>query len=125
MKKNDLILIGAILVVAVVGLLGMEIYKKLATEDEPYVSVTIDGIEKDTYSLLEDREETYEFENGSYNVLQIKDGYAAIIEADCPDQICVNHKHIKYSGETIVCLPNKLVVEVKNAKESEVDGATH
>lgn len=47
-----------------------------------------------------------------YNVLQIKEGEVSITEADCPDLICVHHKPVSRQGETIVCLPHKLLVEV-------------
>ena len=46
-------------------------------------------------------------------------------KADCPDQICKNHKPIRKSGETIVCLPHKAVIEISSEEdESEMDGIT-
>ena len=47
------------------------------------------------------------------NILVIKDGKAFIESADCKNQICVNHKPISKTGETIVCLPHKVLVEIK------------
>ena len=44
-----------------------------------------------------------------------------MIEADCRDQLCVNQKAISADGESIICLPNKIVVEVESDKESELD----
>ena len=46
------------------------------------------------------------------NIIIIKDGKASMAKADCPDKICVNHAAISKKGETIVCLPHKVVVEV-------------
>ena len=34
-------------------------------------------------------------------------------EADCPDQICYSPEFVSKPGETIVCLPHRVVVEVK------------
>ena len=34
-------------------------------------------------------------------------------EADCPDKICVNTGKISKIGETIVCLPHRVVVEIQ------------
>ncbi len=67
--------------------------------------------------LIDDQEEltrnNTDLNSGSwYNVLLIKDGQASMTEADCPDLICVHHKPVSREGETIVCLPHKLVVEV-------------
>ena len=37
-----------------------------------------------------------------------------MISADCPDKLCVHQHAISANGETIVCLPNKVVAEVKD-----------
>ncbi|SEK95084.1 hypothetical protein SAMN02910377_02258 [Pseudobutyrivibrio ruminis] len=125
MKKNDLKLIVTVLVVAVVFWLGMSLYQKYNTTNQAYVLVTIDGVEYGKYPLNKDITERIEFEDGSYNVLEIKDGEAQISEASCPDQICVNHMHIHYSKEMIVCLPNGLIAEIVNGEERDIDGSTH
>jgi hypothetical protein len=38
-------------------------------------------------------------------------------QADCPDKLCVHQKAISATGETIVCLPNKVVVEIAGETE--------
>ena len=55
------------------------------------------------------------------NCMIIKDGQADMIEADCPDQICVDHKTISKNKETIVCLPNKVIVEIVGGEDVEMD----
>ena len=45
-------------------------------------------------------------------ILVISDGKADMESADCPNQICVHHSAISHIGETIVCLPNRVVIEV-------------
>lgn len=64
-------------------------------------------------------------QDGETNVIVIKDGEVYMETANCPDQICVQHRHIRYSGESIVCLPHRLVVEIESedekTKEKEVD----
>ena len=46
------------------------------------------------------------------NVLIIKDGYADMTDASCPDGLCVRQHKINESGESLVCLPNKVTVTV-------------
>ena len=46
------------------------------------------------------------------NVVSVKDKAVFVSNADCPDKICVKHREISRVGETIVCLPHKLVVEI-------------
>ena len=125
MKKNDIILIAIILAVALACLLGMKIWQKHNTNSDAIAVVTIDGDIYGEYPLSEDASERIEFSDGGYNVIAIADGYASVTEASCPDQICVHHNHIRYSGETIVCLPHKLVVEVRGGEDNGIDGSTY
>ena len=117
MKKNDVILIGVILVLAAAGLLYM--YSSQKTGD--MVVITVDG--KVYKELPLDKDTTVEIEgiNGT-NLLQIKNGYADIIEASCPDAVCVHSKAINHNEETIVCLPNKVIVKVQSNDNSGLDG---
>ena len=73
------------------------------------VIVRIDGVETARYSLSESGR--YEL-NGGTNILVIEDGAAYMLQADCPDHICVSQGKIRYTGQCITCLPNKLTVTV-------------
>ena len=42
--------------------------------------------------------------------------------ADCTDQICVNHRAVSREGESIICLPNQVVISVTDGEEAELDG---
>ena len=55
------------------------------------------------------------------NTLVIENGAARVVEASCPDQICVNQGAVRYEGESIVCLPHKLVVTVEGGRPNDVD----
>lgn len=117
-KRNDIILIVVLFIFAIMTIVLMV----LEQEDGARVLVKIDGQIEREFSLFDDTTYNIEFEDGSYNVLVIEDGYVQIIEASCPDQICVKHREISKSGETIVCLPNKLVIEIDSEYQSEIDG---
>lgn len=118
MKKNDWILIASILVIAGIGFL---IYTILGKQTAGLVKVTIDGELFGTYSLEKDQE----IRINETNHLLIEDGHADMIEADCPDQICVDHKTISKNKETIVCLPNKVVVEIVGGEDTEMDAVAN
>ncbi len=78
------------------------------------VVIRVNGEEVSRYSLFVDRDFTVgDVESGSYNTVVIRDGSVYVSEAGCPDKICVEHRPISKSGETVVCLPLKLVVEVE------------
>ena len=55
--------------------------------------------------------------DGHYNIVQVEPGRICIREADCPDRLCAKHAAIRNSGETIICLPHKLIVEVRDETE--------
>lgn len=59
--------------------------------------------------------------NGGTNVLVIEDGVAYLNYSNCPDHTCERTGIIRYVGQTIVCLPNRLIVTVKGASDGGVD----
>lgn len=107
MKKNDFILVAVLLLVAVAG---FALFKALQIGGDTAV-VLIGGEEYMRLPLSVDREERIETEQGT-NVLVISDGKAYVREADCPDGICAAHRPIANVGETITCLPHKVVVKI-------------
>ena len=122
--KNDLLLIGGALVLALVAYLIMTFFQGQATHNAKAV-VTIDGKLYGSYCLAEDTIEKIELPDGSYNMLEIKEGKADITEASCPDGICVNHRAVSKQSQSIVCLPNKVVVEIESGEEPELDAVTN
>lgn len=51
--------------------------------------------------------------NGGTNLLVVKDGYAYMERADCPDGLCIRQGKISKEGERIVCLPNRVMVTIE------------
>lgn len=47
------------------------------------------------------------------NTVKIKDGAVTVTNADCKNQICVNHAAITEKGESIICLPNRVIAEIE------------
>lgn len=112
MKKTDLILV----VIALMAAAGIWLFYSAGAEKGGVAVVTVDG-EVMAELALQDADRVRIPSEKGYNVIEVKDGQAFVAEADCRDQICVDHKHIEKTGETIVCLPHKLVVEIKDAGE--------
>ena len=59
------------------------------------------------------------------NTLTIAERKADMTDADCPDLLCVHQKAISKDGETIVCLPNKVVVTVISSEKSDMDAVAN
>lgn len=103
---SDIILIGVLLIVS----LSVFLIWYLSGTEGSTALVTVDGKKVGEYSLAIDG--VYYVNDGT-NVLVIEDGKAYIREANCPGyQDCVETGKISRVGETIVCLPNKVVVEI-------------
>lgn len=115
--KKDIILIGVILGVAVLLFVLFQVTKKPGK----YVVITQNGKEIAKYALNEDRQISIPYQENQYNVLVIRDQKAYISSATCPDQLCVKQRSISKVNETLVCLPNKMVVKVIGDEPSDVD----
>lgn len=77
------------------------------------VAVSVDGKETRRFSLAEDAEYTITgYKGKGRNQLIIANQQARIQEADCPDLVCANHKPIYKKGETIICMPHRVIVQI-------------
>lgn len=90
----------------------------------PAARITRDGVLLEEIEL--DRVEApYSFvlEDGSgSNTVQVEKGRIRILEADCPDQVCVNQGWIADSAVPIICLPHRLMIEIVGTG-GDLDGA--
>lgn len=128
MKKNEsktvktikMLLIWAVLICAtsVVYLRGQQV-------ERPMVHITLNGL-KQMELDLEQVDEPYSFTvdgpGGFSNTIQVEHGRIRVESAGCPDQVCVNQGWISDGTVPIVCLPNKLVIEIKGGG-GELDAA--
>lgn len=114
--KNDLVFV--LVVLLAVGIFALVLF--LTRTDGDTVKILVDGKLFGEYPLSQDTSVEIKSENG-VNILEIKDGKADMLSADCPDGICVEHRPVSCGGESIICLPNKVVVEVHSKKSGEKD----
>ena len=117
--KNDLILIIFLLIMT--SVVGVIIF--FTKHEGKQVVVSVDGVVTDIYSVEDDGIYEIEGYNGGHNILMIKDGAAYMSEASCPDHLCMGMGKISHAGQSIICLPNRVVVEIRDEKtaESEYD----
>ena len=126
MKKThisaDTLLIGALLLGGVIVLVVLFATGRAGER----VQVRIDGTVTADYPLNRDQSVLIEGFDGGTNLLIIEDGTARIEEADCPDALCVRTGRISRQGQSIVCLPHKVVVEIVggDADDPGVDAVT-
>lgn len=83
------------------------------------VTVSVDGQCVAELKLDKNTEYTIEGYDGGSNLLVIQNGSAWIEEASCPDGLCRKMGKISRSGQSIICLPNRVVVAIENASSAE------
>lgn len=92
-------------------------------EDRPVARITRDGVlleEIDLTTVDQPYTLTFEDESGR-NVVTVEQGRIRVSEADCPDRVCVNQGWISDGTVPIVCLPHRLMIEIKGGG-GELDG---
>lgn len=126
MTKGDKFLIVFVVLLAIVSTLFIR--RQGFSSAGKYISVQVNGNE--IKKIIFDRKIigntiTIQTDYG-YNLIEIGDEKVRVIEADCADKIDVKQGYISRIGETIVCLPNKMVVEIKGLdKDTEIDIMNH
>ena len=103
-KRGDIIITATVLLVAVT----LEFIIFFGSSSGK--SVTIKQHDELLYEVPLEEDKTITLES---NTVEIKDGKVDVTNATCKNQVCVKHKKISQKGESIVCLPNKVIVEIK------------
>ncbi len=117
MKWDIYLLAGMILFALLIGG-GFNLFNK---KDADLVLVLQEGEVVARYPLSEDCAVTISSDESGYNLLMISSGTASVSDADCPDRLCVRQKAISRKGESIICLPHKLVILIESMEEGDVD----
>ena len=113
-RKNDLVLIVAILLVLAIAAVALF----FLMQEGDTVVVLVDGEVWGEYALGEDQTVEIRTDMG-YNLLVIQGGEASVREASCPDGICSSHRPVSREGESIICLPNRVVVEIRSGDREQ------
>jgi hypothetical protein len=122
MKKGDIIL----LILTVLIASGIFVYFNLSSDKgSTFLQIIIDQEVVNEVELNSNTNLTIPIENQyGYNLIIVKDGIVSVDEADCSDLVCVHSKQISHNGESIVCLPHKLIVRVVSDTESQIDSVS-
>ncbi len=125
-QKKEWIIIAVIAAAALAGVLFLHFRRVMQKpQDVNLIRIMVGNTVMGEYSLYEDQV----IEINGTNVCEIKDGQAVMIEADCPDKVCMHMQPITGKYGWIFCLPNEVFIEGigdPNAPEDEtgVDGVS-
>lgn len=104
MKKGDFLVIGTVVAALALSIVLLVAFSKQGSR------VVIKQNNEVVYDQSIRLDETVDL---GTNRITIKDGEVFVSSASCKNQICVNTGKISKKGESIVCLPNKVIVEIK------------
>jgi len=126
LKKADIILIAAVATVSAAlffcGMIasGVQGGDTGSSGRQAFAEVLVDGEVYGRYDLSTDGSYEIVTDYGR-NVLTVSGGTAAVTEADCAGGDCMRMKAVSRSGEMIVCLPHRVVVNVVSGEKTEID----
>lgn len=109
-RRLDIIILIVLIVIAIGSWIAVTV---LFDVNGDYVEVIVDNHVQKVISLNDDGEYS--------NIITIKNREVYMKSSDCPDQICVKQGKIKKQGESIICLPHKLVIRIASEEYPEVD----
>ena len=117
--RADLLLIAGCLLIGIVILAALFLTRKEGNT----VRVSVSGEVVKTFSLNEDVQYEIEGKDEGRNLLIIENGEAWVEEASCPDGLCINMGKIDTVGQSIVCLPNQVVVSIQGEVDENDENA--
>ncbi len=86
-------------------------------------TITINDKEMYRLSLYEDKEIHVRGPIGETRIM-VENGSVWITDAPCPQKICQKMGKINRTGEMIVCIPNKVIIQVESGDDQAIDGIT-
>ncbi len=120
-KKLDFVIIAVLMLLSFLPeiILGASLGKGF---NNTYAEITVSGKLYKTIPLSENKgEETIEIKTKEgTNIIKVKDNKIGIIEADCPDKVCMNPAYIEKPGQSLVCLPHKVMIQIKGTSEDDI-----
>lgn len=138
-NKNDIVLLICLIAA---GLAALAVLHMTGSNGNRVV-IAVGGTDYGTYALNKDRtvvirtdghgatlDATSEksgmrHKKSTYNKVVIKSGAVSMAEASCKNQICVHHAVISKSGQSIVCLPNRIVVRIESDRGEDYDAISN
>lgn len=113
LKPLDFVVI-IVLVIITIGSSGFAIYNSQKNYNNKYIEIEVKGKLYKKLPLDNSKKEQIKVQTDlGENVIEIDNGKVRIIDADCKDKICIKDGAINKPGSVLVCLPHKLVVQIK------------
>ncbi|EGS36345.1 MULTISPECIES: NusG domain II-containing protein [Megasphaera] len=121
-KKWDVILIITLLLLSLIPE-GIFVLQKTTHPVRTHAVIHVDGAIYKTIPLT-GHKGTFLFTihtSKGYNTVVVKNESIGITNANCPDKLCVHQGFISQVGSTTVCLPHRVLIEIKSDQTTTPD----
>lgn len=120
MKRLDLIIIIGVLIISIVFLLFPNFSPKMSNQLTAVIRIKSTTYEEN-FTIEDDFAKSYAFDQGTI-VIEFRNGQVRAREMDktiCPEGICSKTGWIDQFYQTIICLPNKISINLVNSVQTE------
>ena len=127
-KRNIICVIIFVLILITSTVAALAMNNNAKNQDEKIARIYQD--KKLIYTIdLNSVKETYRFtidgKDKSENIVEVRNGSIGIINASCPDHICIDTGFIDNSSVPVVCLPNKIIIEISDNTDNSIDAVAN
>lgn len=119
MKRGDFVLIFVLLFLFAGSFFYIK--KGFVETNSKYISVQVNGREIKKIKFGVGKSKYPIRTEFGINVIEVDETGVRVIEANCPDKLDVKFGKINKAGQSIVCLPNRLVIEIRSDVDNEID----
>lgn len=116
--KGDVILIISLLIISLILFVF-----PFSGNESLRAEIYAEG-EKIQSIVLSDVTEEYILKVNSCEILVEKDG-VSFLSSDCSDKLCIKKGKLKRQGDTMACVPQRVVVILKSDRHNEIDGVAY
>ena len=119
MKKGDFVLIVFLLFIFTCGFFYTN--SRYFHSDDKYISVRVNGKEIKQITFGNEKKIYPIRTSFGLNILEVDKDSVRVIEASCPDKLDVKFGKIQKVGQSIICMPNRLVIQIKSRSKNDLD----
>lgn len=126
-KKANIIAVICLIILALVGAISWRIISNMGQKNKVAVIYQYNKeVQRiDLSKVTESYEITFNSKDGGKNVVRIEKEGISIVEANCPDHVCMDTGVIKNGVVPIICMPNHLMIKIEEKGREEFDNVSY
>ena len=115
-KRRTALILALVLLTALAA--AFLVWQRLSGREGVKAVVQVGGQGKQELDLSQDQEFWVGDPEIGRNLIRVEDGAVMVVQADCPDKICVHTGPISQEGEVIACLPHGVIIYIPRGEEA-------